>query len=119
MSDVSARKMIGESAGLTLRKLGGSDRSGGRRRIADEIADCTSSAAASIERARSNSSVIEVTPSTLVDVMELTPAMVVKLRSSGAATETAMVDGLAPGRRAVTAIVGTSMRGIAAIGNWR
>ena len=52
--DFSARNMIGKSAGLTLRKLGGVGSSTGRRRIAEEIADCTSSAAPSMFRLRSN-----------------------------------------------------------------
>ena len=49
----------------------------------------------------------------------VTPAMVENCRSSGEATDTAMVFGLPPSRRAVTVIVGTSMRGIAAIGSVR
>ena len=56
-----------------------------------EIADCTSSAAASMLRPRSNSSVIWLLPSTLVDVIEERPAIVENWRSSGAATETAIV----------------------------
>ena len=51
--------------------------------------------------------------------MLVTPAIVANWRSSGAATETAIVSGLAPGYWAVTSIVGTSMRGMAAIGSCR
>src|SRR5581483_9345480 len=114
VSDVSARNITGVSAGLTLRYAGGVGRSSGSRAAATEIADCTSRAAASILRLRSNSSVIWVVPSVLSEVMEVTPAMVENCRSSGAATETAMVSGLAPGNSVVTVMVGTSMRGMAA-----
>ena len=76
VSDVNARKMTGLSAGFTLRKLGGAEISAGNRDVATEIADCTSSAAASMLRLRSNSNVIEVAPSTLDEVMSLMPAMV-------------------------------------------
>ena len=70
-------------------------------------------------RLRSNSRTICELPSTLVEVIEAIPAMVENCRSRMAATETAMVSGLPPGRRAETWMVGTSMRGMAAIGNWR
>src|SRR5882757_2365306 len=50
-------------------------------------------------------------PSTLVDVISVTPAMRPKRRSSGVATDEAMVSGLAPGRLAVMEIVGKSTRG--------
>ena len=70
-------------------------------------------------RLRSNSSVIWVLPSVLSEVIEVMPAMVANCRSSGAATETAMVSALAPGYCTVTVMVGTSMRGMAAIGSWR
>ena len=55
----------------------------------------------------------------LSDVIEVTPAMVENWRSSGAAIETAMVSALAPGYCTLTVMVGTSMRGMAAIGSWR
>ena len=70
-------------------------------------------------RLRSNSSVTCVLPSVLSEVMEVMPAMVANWRSSGAATDTAIVSGLAPGYCTVTVMVGTSMRGMAAIGSWR
>ena len=97
VSEVSARKMIG--------RVGRIDLAIGRRRRqvlrqprrATEMADCTSSAAASMLRLRSNSSVICVMPSVFSEVMAVMPAMVANCRSSGAATETAMVSGLAPG----------------------
>ena len=43
--------------------------------------------------------VMLVEPIPLLDVMESMPAMVANWRSSGVATEAAMVSGLAPGRR--------------------
>src|SRR5882724_7151289 len=115
--DFSAMNMIGKSAGLTLRKLGGVGSSAGRRRIAEEIADCTSSAAPSIERLRSNCRTIEVFPSDDVEVIVVTPAMVANCRSRIEATEAAIVSGLAPGSWAVTWMVGKSTRGTAATGS--
>ena len=94
-------------------------RSSGSCAIATEIADCTSSAAASMLRLRSNSSVIWELPSVLLDVIEVMPAMVANRRSSGAAIDIAIVSGLAPGYCVVTVMVGTSMRGMAAIGSCR
>ena len=70
-------------------------------------------------RLRSNSSVTCVLPWVLSEVIEVMPAMVANCRSSGAATDTAMVSGLAPGYCTLTVMVGTSMRGMAAIGSWR
>ena len=64
------------------------------------IAVCTSTAALSIDRARSNCSVTFVLPVPLDEVIESMPAMVVSWRSSGLATADAMVPGSAPGRPA-------------------
>ena len=47
-----------------------------------------------------------VLPSWLVEVICVMPAMRPNMRSSGVATEEAMVSGLAPGRLAPTKIVG-------------
>jgi hypothetical protein len=102
---------------LTLRKLGGVGSSGGRRRSDEEIADCTSSAAPSIDRLRSNWSTIDVFPSDEVEVIVVTPAMVENWRSRIEATEAAMVSGEAPGSWAVTWMVGKSTRGTAATGS--
>jgi hypothetical protein len=71
-----------------------------------EIADCTSCAAASISRERANWSVIEAPPWLLVDVIASTPGIVENCFSSGVATDEAIVSGLAPGRLALTEIVG-------------
>ena len=75
------------------------------------MADCTSMAAPSMLRFRSNSSVIWVAPSELIEVIDSMPAMVENWFSSGVATEAAMVSGLAPGRLAVTCSVGKSTLG--------
>jgi len=75
------------------------------------IAACTSCAAASIFRLRSNCSVMEVPPNWLVDVIESMPAIVENCFSSGVATAAAIVSGLAPGRLADTEIVGKSTVG--------
>ena len=62
-------------------------------------------------RSRVNCRVIWVSPSALVEVMESRPAMVENCLSSGVATAEAMVSGLAPGRLAVTWMVGKSTLG--------
>ncbi len=102
---------MGESAGLTLRSSGGSGRSGGSLRSEPEIADCTSWAAASMLRSRSNCSVIWVLPWLLVEVIESMPAMVENWFSRTVATAEAMVFGSPPGNLAETVIVGKSTFG--------
>ena len=97
---------IGKSPGLTLRKLGGVVISTGSRRCAIVSAVCTSSAAPSMLRLRSNWMVIAVVPSDDDDVIEVMPAMVESCRSIGAATDAAMVSALAPGSVAVISMVG-------------
>src|SRR6266478_5183297 len=99
-------KRIGLSEGLDLRKLGGEGIPGGSCGSAAEIAVCTSCAAASMLRLRSNCRVIEVDPSVLVELTVLSPALVENCRSSGVATEDAIVSGLPPGSWAVTWMVG-------------
>ena len=59
----------------------------------------------------SNCRVIEVVPNALVEVMPSTPGMDVNSRSSGLATDAAIVSGLAPGKLAVTWMVGKSTFG--------
>ena len=75
------------------------------------IAACTSLAAPSMSRLRSNCSVIRVEPSELEDVISVIPAIRPSERSRGVATEEAIVSGLAPGRDADTEIVGKSTCG--------
>jgi hypothetical protein len=55
--------------------------------------------------------VIEVDPRVLVDVISVTPAIRLRDRSRGVATAEAIVSGLAPGRDALTEIVGNSTCG--------
>ena len=70
-------------------------------------------------RSKSNCSVIEVEPSALDEVISFTPAMWPNCRSSGAATDDAMISGLAPGSEAPTLMVGKSTCGRGATGNCR
>jgi hypothetical protein len=104
---------------LTFLKLGGVVISGGRRRSATLRADCTSRAAASMSRSRSNWRVIDAVSWLDVEVIAEMPGMVENCRSSGSATEEAIDSGLAPGSVAFTWMVGKSMRGKAAIGRSR
>src|ERR1700756_2153282 len=103
--------MMGESAGFTFRQFGFCGRLDGSCPRAALIAACTSRAAASIFRFRSNCSVMLVPPSELDDVISLTPAIRPNCRSSGAATDEAIVSGLAPGKPADTLIEGKSTCG--------
>ena len=70
------------------------------------MAACTSRAALSTVRLRSNCSVTRVLPCVEREVISVTPAMAPSARSSGVATVAAMVSGLAPGRLAETEMVG-------------
>ena len=102
-----------------MRKLGGVVISTGSLRAATVNAVCTSSAAPSMLRLRSNCTVIDDWPSEEVEVMALTPEIVANCRSIGEATEAAMVSALAPGSVAVMLIVGKSTEGSAATGSSR
>src|ERR1700735_1094184 len=62
-------------------------------------------------RLRSNWMVMEVVPRLLEDVISETPAMWPNCRSSGVATEEAMIWALAPGNEPDTEIVGKSTWG--------
>src|SRR5262245_29531192 len=122
--------MIGKSPGFTLRKLGGVVISTGSLRAATVSAVCTSSAAPSMLRLRSNWIVIEVMPSEDEEVSEVMPgedeevsevmpAMVDSWRSIGAATDAAMVSALAPGNCPWMLMVGKSTAGSAATASSR
>ena len=63
--------------------------------------------------------VTAVVPSTLDEVICATPGICANCRSSGWATEDAMVSGLAPGSWAVTWMVGKSTCGSGATGRQR
>ena len=97
-----------------MRKDGGVVISIGSRRAATDSAVCTSSAAPSMLRLRSNWMVIRVVPSEDDEVIEEMPAMVDNCRSIGDATDAAMVSALAPGKTAVISMVGKSTAGSAA-----
>ncbi len=114
--DVSPSIRIGASAGFTLRQVGLRGKLLGNWPRAALIAACTSRAAASILRLRSNCSVMLVEPSVLDDVISFTPAILPNCRSSGVATEDAIVSGLAPGRPVFTEIDGKSTCGSGATG---
>ena len=85
------------SAGFCLRNVGGDGMPAGSSGIASAIAVWTSTAALSIERARSNCSVTWLLPVPLCEIIESTPAMLENWRSSGLATDDAIVSGSAPG----------------------
>src|SRR5262245_27120892 len=117
LSEVSARIMMGASAGFCLRQLGRVGRLAGSWPSEALMAACTSRAAASIFRLKSNCRVILVDPNWLVEVIWFTPAMRPNWRSSGVATDDAMVSGLAPGNPACTLITGYSTWGRDATGS--
>src|SRR5580692_3310402 len=116
VSEVSDRIRIGASAGFTFRYQGLPGRSAGNWLRAALMAACTSRAAASMLRLRSNCRTIPVEPSWLTEVIWLMPAIRPNWRSSGDATDDAMVSGLAPGRLAETWMTGNSTWGSGATG---
>src|SRR5271156_3053037 len=83
------------------------------------MAACTSRAAASMLRLRSNCMVMLVDPKLLDEVISVTEAMRPNCRSRGVATEEAMVSGLAPGSDADTDTVGKSTCGSGDTGSMR
>src|SRR5579872_617898 len=100
--EVSARIIMGASAGFTFQNEGFCGRLEGNWPRAALMAACTSRAAASIFRFKSNCRMMTVEPCPLEEVIWLMPAMRPNWRSRGVATEDAMVAGLAPGRPADT-----------------
>ncbi len=110
---------MGEAEGLSLRKLGRVGMSEGRSAAAALIAAWTSCAALSISRDSENWIRMAVLPSVLVEVISVMPEIAARRRSSGAATEAAMVSGSAPGREAATRMVGKSTVGRLATGSRR
>src|SRR6188768_2514846 len=80
-------------------------------------AACTSRAAPSMSRLRSNCNVTLVEPCELDEVISVTPAMRPSWRSSGVATDVDIVSGLPPGNEADTEIVGMSTCGSGDTGN--
>src|SRR2546423_6205214 len=118
-SEVRVRIRMGASAGFTLRYVGLLGSVGGSWLRAALMAPCTSRAAASMFRLRSNCRTIRQLPSRLIDVISVTPAMRPNWRSSGVATAEAIVSGLAPGSAACTLITGYSTWGRGATGSIR
>ncbi len=78
----------------------------GRSARAALSAACTSRAAPSMLRFRSNCRLIRVEPLELDEVISLTPEITPSRRSSGVATDEAMVWGPAPAKLADTEIAG-------------
>ena len=103
--------MIGASAGLTFLYEGLLGKLLGSWPRAALMAAWTSRAAASMLRLRSNCKTTDVEPNELDGVISVTPAMRPNWRSSGVATDEAMVSGLAPGSLAETWMVGKSTCG--------
>src|ERR1700674_4123996 len=105
------------SAGFFFSNVGGWGRFFGRSANAELMAVWTSTAAESTLRERSNSTLIELDPSELVEVMATTPGRIASARSSGEVTEEAIVSALAPGNVVETEMVGMSTCGTPAIGS--
>src|SRR4029079_5573475 len=110
---------MGVAEGSLLLYDGGEGIPTGSERELRAIIDCTSCAAASMFRLRSNWSVMLVLPCELRELIEVTPEMVENCFSSGVATEFAIVSGLAPGRFALTLMVGESTVGRSLTGTSR
>ena len=119
VGELTAKYIIGWSAGLVFRNEGGDGMSVGKRRCTAAMAACTSCAAASMLRSKANCRVICVLPVPLVDVIESTPAIVENCCSRIVATALAMVSGVAPGSEALTTIVGKSTLGKSLTGRRR
>src|ERR1700684_995458 len=111
VSDVSPIIRIGESAGLIFLQFGVCGKLDGNWARAALIAACTSRAGASVLRRRVNCIVIRQLPSELDEVISVRAAMRPNWRSSGVATADAIVSGLAPGKLALTEMVGKSTCG--------
>src|SRR5581483_12168241 len=101
---------------LILRYRGLDGRLAGRSAPAELIDAWTSRAAPLMSRPRSNWRVMLQEPTELREVISVTPAMWVNCFSRGVATEAAITSGLAPGRLALTMMVGKSTSGSAATG---
>ena len=110
--------MIGLSAGLTARNVGGLGIAFGNEPWAALIASSTNVSALARSVVRPNCSVIWVVPSTLAEVIWDRPGSIwPNSVSSGVATVDAMVSGLAPGYWAVTVSVGNCTFGNGATGS--
>ena len=94
-----------------MRNEGGAGIPVGSSGITAAIAVCTSTAAPSMSRSRLNCRLTLVVPVELREVIESRPAMVVNCRSNTVATADDMVAGSAPGKVALTLMVGKSTFG--------
>ena len=90
----------------------------GSCRCAWEMAVCTSWAAASTSRERSNCRVIWLLDWVLLEVTVVRPGRLENCCSRGRATALAMVSESAPGSEALTCRVGKSMLGRSLIASW-
>src|SRR5579862_3214073 len=97
---------MGWSEGLFLRNDGGAGMPIGSSGITAAMAVWTSTAAPSISQSRLNCRLTLVEPVELREVIESRPAMVVNCRSRTVATADDMVAGSAPGKVALTLMVG-------------
>ena len=111
-----AMNRIGASAGFTLRSVGGLGSAEGSWRVVCAMAFCTSCVALSMSRSSAKDRLICVEPVPLWEVITSRPGICVKARSSGVATVAAIVSGSAPGRLALTLMVGKSTLGSSATG---
>src|SRR5580658_2931950 len=117
-SDCIARIMIGLSAGLIARNVGGVGMFLGSEPWAALIASSTSVSAVPRSVLRPNCRVIWVDPSTLAEVICVNPGSIwPNSVSSGVATVEAIVSGLAPGYCALTVSVGNCTFGNGATGS--
>src|SRR2546423_12310868 len=117
--EVRARISTGAAAGFDFLNLGSIGKSLGRSVAAALRAACTSRAAPSRLRLKSNWIEIRELPSELTEVISVTPAISPRRRSKGAAIVAAMVSGSAPGRVADTLMVANSTDGRLATGRKR
>ena len=102
-----------------MRNEGGAVSVVGSSGMTAAMAVCTSTAALSMLRSRSNWIVMLVLPVPLDDTIESMPAIVVIWRSSGLATAEAIVPGSPPGSDALTLSVGNSTCGRSLTGSAR
>src|SRR5690606_36617201 len=106
VGEVTARVRMGASAGFTLRYAGGIGRSPGRKLDAALMAACTSCSATPRSTSSDNCRVITEPLPELVDDIWLSPGICPSRRSSGAVTALVVTDGLAPGYRVITWMIG-------------
>src|SRR5947207_10400547 len=117
--DVRLISRTGSSAGFCFLNDGGAVSVGGNNGIAAEMAVWTSVTALSMLRLRSNVRLMLLLPVRLCEVISSMPAIVVNWRSSGLATDAAIVTGWPPGRFVLIWIDGNSTVGKSLMGSAR